>query len=66
MVVADQHNSGPADRRSYLRRAPHPFVGAVGIAEVAEVLASNGGIVGANLAFHAGQGVKLRRAPPRS
>ena len=66
MVVADEHDSGFDNFLAYLIGREDPLVGAVGIAEVAKIFASDCGIVGANFAFHAGKRVELSYAAPRS
>jgi voltage-gated potassium channel Kch len=58
MVVADQDDSGLAiSRRTSL--GENFLIGAVGLAKIAEVLASANGIDGANLTLDAGDGVEL-------
>ena len=66
MVVADQNDSGPGDLAADIAGGENFLVGAVGLAEVAEIFASGGGINGANLTLDAGDGVELGGTAPRS
>src|SRR5208282_6106546 len=66
MVVADQNNSGPGNFAADIARRDHFLVAAVGLAKVAQILASGGRIDGADLTLDAGNSVKLSGAAPRS
>jgi hypothetical protein len=66
VVVADQNDSGPGDFVEHIARGKNSLVGAVGLAKVAKIFASGGGINGADLTLDAGDGVELSGTAPRS
>src|ERR1017187_2413481 len=66
MVVADQNDSSVGDLVADIAGGENLLVGAVGLAKVAEIFASGGGINGANLTLDAGEGVELGGTAPRS
>ena len=66
MVVADQNDSGLGDFLADIVRGEDFLVGVVGLAKVAQIFASAGGINGANLTLDAGDGVELGGAAARS
>src|ERR1035441_5275448 len=66
VVVADQNDSSFGDFVAHIARGQNSLVGAVGLAKVAKILASGGGIDGANLTLDAGAGVELGGTATRS
>jgi hypothetical protein len=64
MVVADQNDSGFRDFVADIARGENFLVGAVGLAKVAKIFASGGGINGANLTLDAGDRVELSGTAP--
>ena len=66
MIVADQDEIGGFDLSVDLAEFENRLIRAVGLAEISQILAAPVRVIGANLAFHPFEGVKLRRRAPRS
>ena len=66
VVIADQNDSSLGDFLADIARCENSFIGAVGLAKVAKILASGGGINGPDLTLDAGDGVELSGTAPRS
>jgi hypothetical protein len=66
VVVADQNDSGFGDFAANVAGGENLLIGAVGLAKIAKILASRGGIDGANLTLNAGNSVELSGTAPRS
>ena len=66
VVVADQDDSGVGYFAADIAGGENLLVGAVGLAKIAKILASGGGIDGANLTLDAGNSVELGGTAPRS
>ena len=66
VIVADENHFRGGDLAAECGRGENFLIRTIGIAKIANILAGARGIVSANLALDAGQGVPLSDAAPRS